>query len=368
MHPINKQERILLDFFSSLTDSDLDGHAHFFIVRNLFPLPQPMLLQPFGNRQFQGFVGRLGEGRPGRLAQQCVFPDWAGNVEEVYTTVRIPHRFVSRYVAREFTSVLLPQLRRRPFQFSWERLGLPASSSRRSAAPCSRKSEGQPERGVLSFQTAMTAADELRLHALTIHLGSFEGIDRYRAISHAVRALQAFQDEQSPVALQKTIMQARGEVAYEVELNDEVQAVPPGQRGGVAYKVPHMLKTFCLASLLNTSSSIPRVLRTAVQLLVIPSLRTMMDDCFNCFASFVPLKSTISRWRVLIDVAMMLSERDKCSADHAPAYVRYLQADSSKQHGREFQHMVVLSIEKQRLPHLLLCANSLIAMWSQRLI
>ena len=86
----------------------------------------------------------------------------------------------------------------------------------------------------------------------------------------------------------------------------------------------------------------------------------MLDEA----VTFVPRKSTISRWRLLMDGAFMLMMRRLHMPAGERSFVRYIMADSSMQHGRDFEHVVSLEINGKDLVNLLETANHLASMWS----
>jgi hypothetical protein len=79
----------------------------------------------------------------------------------------------------------------------------------------------------------------------------------------------------------------------------------------------------------------------------------------------LPGESSVSRWRFLLDYAMMQIERDDLQAKvrDGKSSVRYLMADSSMQHGRDFEHIIVRQIPTESLATLLRTANTLRDLW-----
>jgi hypothetical protein len=79
----------------------------------------------------------------------------------------------------------------------------------------------------------------------------------------------------------------------------------------------------------------------------------------------LPDESSVSRWRFLLDYAMMQIERDDLQAKvrDGKSSVRYLMADSPMQHGRNFEHIIVRQIPTENLATLLRTANQLRDLW-----
>ena len=79
----------------------------------------------------------------------------------------------------------------------------------------------------------------------------------------------------------------------------------------------------------------------------------------------MPHKSTLSRWRLLVDGCFMMVERQR-NASTNTSKVRYLMADSSTQHGRDFEHVTALSIDGTDIVEAYENANALVNFWSLR--
>ena len=76
----------------------------------------------------------------------------------------------------------------------------------------------------------------------------------------------------------------------------------------------------------------------------------------------MPHKATVSRWRFLLDVAMMQEERD-VNAASGPC-TRYIMSDSSPQHGRDYLVTVVCAVRHADFEELRVLSSRLLHFWS----
>jgi hypothetical protein len=80
----------------------------------------------------------------------------------------------------------------------------------------------------------------------------------------------------------------------------------------------------------------------------------------------MPSPSSVSRWRTIIDGAMMIVERDLIADAYSRGerFARYFMADSSTQHRKEFQHVVIRSIRLAVIARLAALADELVGLWT----
>jgi hypothetical protein len=74
----------------------------------------------------------------------------------------------------------------------------------------------------------------------------------------------------------------------------------------------------------------------------------------------LPNKATISKWRLLIDAALMLYMRDRNL--EGGRWYRYMMIDSSTQGGRDYELMICCSIRGEHISPLRRDAHSLIGL------
>ena len=109
--------------------------------------------------------------------------------------------------------------------------------------------------------------------------------------------------------------------------------IPAVQKGPIAYRVCFMLKAFLYADLLGSDKHMGKALERAIGL-VIPdqSVSQPFVDLLWSSSAASPSPASISRWRVLIDGALMQVERDIMDRTYAEGlrFARYLQALQSE--------------------------------------
>ena len=115
------------------------------------------------------------------------------------------------------------------------------------------------------------------------------------------------------------------------------------------YKKIHLLRIMLLCASLKTSWRLAEVFRDVIDVLMPPHIKIMLQSLTNG-DHMIPDKATVSRYRSLLDGALMLFMRasNRQLAEGRGA-VRYMLADSSMQHGTEFEAVLTLTVEKQHL-------------------
>ncbi len=135
------------------------------------------------------------------------------------------------------------------------------------------------------------------------------------------------------------------------------------------YQVAFLVKAVTLSSLLRTAASMPEVLQSAAGIMLPEVLQPAFKQMLQTCQGFTPHESTISRWKLLLDGGFMLYQRrinsqvGKVSESNATV-VRYLMADASTQHGREFEHIMLASVKSEDVRELFHVACSLQDVWS----
>ena len=108
---------------------------------------------------------------------------------------------------------------------------------------------------------------------------------------------------------------------------------------------------------------------STVRAILPPSLRPLLEDLLAVAKLVVPSKSAISRWRFIIDANYMLMQREALQHMLREGGVLcYMMADSSMQHGRDFEHVVLQVIAVKNLLELYTYANQLVDIWSTRIV
>ena len=123
------------------------------------------------------------------------------------------------------------------------------------------------------------------------------------------------------------------------------------QRQNRIFKHMFLLKTMMMCASLRTTAALSHIMKEMASICLPKNLRHMVDPLLEVAASHMPSTSTISRVRTVLDGAFMLYER-KLNARWATGSgtTRFLMADSSMQHGTEFEGVLCLTIPNDDLP------------------
>eukprot|EP00971_Amphidinium_carterae_P244067 4846318-Amphidinium_carterae.1 len=108
-----------------------------------------------------------------------------------------------------------------------------------------------------------------------------------------------------------------------------------------------------MTNALRNSAHVQDTVQKAMRLVLPDVLQKPLQVMLQTCAKQIPDNNTLSRWRLLLDGALSLVHRERNARDEdTGASVRYLLADASLQHGRDFEHMMVTTISRARLPEL----------------
>ena len=121
-----------------------------------------------------------------------------------------------------------------------------------------------------------------------------------------------------------------------------------------------LLKTMMMCASLRTTTAFCHIMKDMARICLPKSLRHMVDPLLEVAAFHMPSKAPISRPRTVLDGAFMLYER-KLNARWAAGSgaTRFLMADSSMQHGIEFEGVLFLTIPNDDLPKACTLVNEL---------
>eukprot|EP00971_Amphidinium_carterae_P352692 6492704-Amphidinium_carterae.2 len=104
-----------------------------------------------------------------------------------------------------------------------------------------------------------------------------------------------------------------------------------------------------MANLLRNTGDLYSVLLESLEMVLPATLRVACRTLMQESSSAVPHASTISRWRFLLDGAYMMCKRVQNTSTRC---FRYLMADASKQHHREFEHILERSVPRDAVARL----------------
>ena len=122
----------------------------------------------------------------------------------------------------------------------------------------------------------------------------------YAAVAECTAMMQAFSDEADTASWRMLTFDLR------------LRALPQSgaAQGQLRFQVEFMLRCFMLAQLNRSADSTAYVIRQAINIVLPPVLRKSIMHMLMQPGMFAKLgKSTVSRWRLLIDVAFMIYRR-----------------------------------------------------------
>ena len=197
-------------------------------------------------------------------------------------------------------------------------------------------------------------ADSLRGLSTRLNLQDEGDMAVFDAVEMQVASMQALCEQMDPVVFAKGIRDMRS-----------MANVQQARTKSLPYNVAFLMKAVIMSDMLKHDADLGRALRHCLRMVLPSGLVEACENMLDASACMMPHKSTISRWRVLVDGAFMLYTRVRhAAAADQQGHIRYMMADSSTQHGRDFEHIVISSVERGSLSELHDDAMTLANMWS----
>ena len=111
-------------------------------------------------------------------------------------------------------------------------------------------------------------------------------------------------------------------------MEGHTHAVSKLRGGPIAYRASFLLKAFLQADILRNNADLKLSVGQALRMVLPQSVVQAFVDVVETSNHVMPSASAISRWRVIIDGAMMNVERDMIAEAHqrGERFVRYLMA------------------------------------------
>ena len=356
MAPLTPPEQDQVTFWQRILHQDLDrDELYIFDIVNVCPLRTPVVAQRFSARSFRGLVCDMEEGQAPRLREMLAStPTWLPLVLP-QVAVRLPLQHAALCVACVWKSFALPQVKvgwragGTAATFKWRDLGIgQAHVPKAPAIAWERASHVDVER-------ARAGTHRLRAMASRLDLRTAAGQEEYKTLAVLNHHKSILASVMDPFAFfQSAIVQnMKGDIPH------------LDHRRQLSYQVVFMLKVFMLGDLLRESCNFMGMVRQTVLMVLPPSMHRIATSFLAQMAAQIPSESSISRWRMLIDGALMLATRSatKELSDAGVGHSRSFMADASQQHGREFEHIMMRSIRLDRIASCFQKANNLINMW-----
>jgi len=315
------------------------GCLFHFKVSRAIALPNVEPLVQCANRQLRGFVCSLEQGQPERL--------WAALPQDVRdrypvgpptAAVRLPSKHAVMVVRGSWEGIVLPHVPRRcdasgfgtsSLLIDWRLLHLQAP------VPIVRDVVADSQ---LDVAMSLQIADALRKLASLLPADDPTHQAQLDSVVRMTGVMQSMHEQLDPMAFTKIFkaVQQKGHT-------DVAVRVVRSTRFNIVWLVQSML----MADLLKNSDSMRTVLKRSLRMLLPNVLQGPILTFIEEHKNMTPHKTTISRWRLLLDGAFMLYQRQRNHAllQTGDGYARYLMTDSSTQHRKQIQLSTVLSIK-----------------------
>ena len=218
-----------------------------------------------------------------------------------------------------------------PFDVPWgalERVTLPRTVLYPAAVPDSHNYQEIADAFRIAFSGADTDAGRSRLAGL-------------------VASAQAIDDDADPFVYQRRVLLSG----------------PAVGQNQLRYQSDFLLKVFMALSRMTGVVHLRPLFSEVADILFSPAMRQHLDELLAEAARTSPSSSTISRAKLLLDGAFILwTRRYNAQLLTEGGCDRYLMADSSSQHSREFEATWLLTVRKRDLLEALRALNRLIAL------
>lgn len=310
-------------------------------MRSIQVMPVNSPIMAYGRWYHRGTIVPLSGPIAARLVQTLeehgCKPAWIPDQSPPETVVRLPWAYARLLARGDWNSLIVPSVSRYD-QIPWNLLGI----ARPGPAP------ELPSCKVLDSARARQAADFLRDYAASNGLEE----DMFQAVAACCSALDQYATDLSPQAILQALTTWKGHNIDLVHRSRRKQ-----------YKAGTMLRCMICADLLRADDSITESCIRSIKMMLPPSVAEPALEMITSAserAKLIPGKSTISKYRVLVDTALMIFERLR---NDLHPQIRYMMADSSTQHGRDFEHVVWLGIRKDCIVETFRAANCLINLW-----
>lgn len=354
MTVMSRQEREQYSFWQEILSSELHGRFFCFTISEAVALTQADPVQRCSARALRSFVIDLETGQPDRLHRTLVAegrsPPWLA-VDGILPQValRAPAAHAQLAVWGCWRALWLPHVNDRLSGSAWcmpfAKLGIP--EDKLPSPPISSALEPSE----ISPSLMQEVADALRRSsALT------QDHDERQNLRRLTVSLQAYVDESNVAGLARHIPNLG---KLEMEVGDGCQRASKR----LAYKSAFLIHVLIMSGLIMHDANLRQVLAGAFGLMLPPSLAApLVRAVEDAKAIPLPHKSTISRWRMLLDSAFMMWTRVRLQQEH----VHFGMVDSSTQGGKDYVLVVIASILKADLPALVERADDLAFMHKNR--
>ena len=379
MLQISACEKRMVRFWEQVSGQKLHGHSYIFSVKDFFAFRTPSLLQELGNSCYRSLMARL-EAEQGPVLR-CQLQEERDNCDCLAgratpnVVLRLPLPYVTKVMAGEWHSIVLPHFPNTKhggsaaLAVNWKMWGIDQRELPQLPHYIEQELDEQDCEVSLSSEILDQAIDFLKAYAVTMeplpgpNPGNADDLDDELLIRNS-----EYSSIRRCVSVLDSVLAGLDASAFARSARD-MTGKGSGFWNGTRrpYQVAFLVKAVTLASLLRSASTMHEVLQSAARML----LPNVMHDAFQVFldtcAKHIPHASTISRWKMILDGSFMLHQRRlntlNREAISGGGFVRFLMADASTQHNREFEHIMLASIKKQDLKQLYFLRAQLLDQW-----
>eukprot|EP00971_Amphidinium_carterae_P351729 6492256-Amphidinium_carterae.2 len=309
-------------FWSAIVD---DPDLFFFEILESHALPEPASLMLCSDRKLRGFAVTPELGQAERLFDEVLDDDaraWVGSPPQV--VLRLPSQHASLVLGgHSWTHICLPHVEKErsgrggsaTLTISWSLLGIDQPPSHNLVVHEPLKN--------LNRETALALANVVRSYAATQDQSDHELQQRLLRLATFAAEVS---EQLDPLFFQKACRDLKARAA--------VHSLDDTPRKQLRYNVFWLIQILILSDSLRDSRKLKKIVGQALSMFVPPFLISMFRTTLTDPIMQMPHVGTVSRWRFLLDAAIMLLHR---SDNEANKYYRWIMTDSSTQHGRTFQ-------------------------------
>ena len=369
LQKLSDEQQIQLSFWETVADLDLHGRAFWFRVKRIVRLAHDVPLRRWCDKKFRGFVNRLEPEQCLSLicaleSHPCWLPaDGAGGACSVM--LRVPGPYAKLVALGQWTSLLLPHLPAggghggnagtSAIQISWDMLSVKPSEL--PAVPAvfddfDVHGPGGVDAAEINAELVRRSVDWMRTLASGEQL---VGEDDMTDLLTCIIDMQSFQKQLTPLHFMQNAKELKGRHHWTDSTKVLASRVP--------YKVSFLLRAMLMGDLLRHSGTLRQVLSMAIGMVLPSTLRKCFQGLLESCAQVIPAASTISKWRLVLDAAIMVHERQANDSERNGRKLRHFMADSSSQHNRSFEYIVVTATDEAALPELLQSVRDIVALW-----
>ena len=350
---LSNAEQTQQTFWASVFGNSLHGKLYFFAREPgtpAFALSEPVNMPIVDKRRLKTFFGLLDVGAGidlSNLLEKILPQDMMPMASQCQFCVRLPAYFAWELVSGHTSSFALPDpdvedlfhnsKRMRSRMVGWSHW--PGSFDAFEPPPFMDQSED------FSSESAGRIAGLIRSLASRIPRDE-DDAETFQECSLAVNTLLRVRDELSTEGLHQGVVQLQGRVSSAKRL---------------PYQAAYLIKTLLVCNHLRDASDLKKVLRRAIEMVLPKSLtQEIIAKFFHPrHAPKIPSASSITRARFILDVALMLFNRERnCKEiDRQQETIRFAMVDSSVQGHYNLELLRVVSVDSSEVVELFLDAQ-----------